>query len=397
MFGFGKKKDKKKSKDKKSNHKSSSKESEKKDSDKKSKRSLKDILRIKKSKSQDNKEDKEKMEDKEEISSEKESEAIEENKTKKVKEIEELIESQKNPNEDFIEINSKGKIKGKKEKHSEAHKKGAKLNMSQIKMEIEKELKSSSVVKEDDKPVKGKYIRTGIEGFDKLMHHGIPKSSSMLVAGGAGSGKTILCLQLLNHHALKGKKCLYMSFEESEEKLISHMNEFGWNPQKAIKHKNLIIKRFNPFDITRNVDALLMKAKGELLIDVDPILLPDDFLPEIIVVDSLSAIASAFTNKNDSYRIYIEQLFRFFEKIDANTFLITETKQVPTIYSPTGVEEFLADGVTVLYNFKKGNIREKGIEVLKLRGAKHNTKIVAMTIEDKGIKVFPDQEVFAEF
>lgn len=187
-----------------------------------------------------------------------------------------------------------------------------------------------------------------------------------------------------------------MSFEESEERLIHHMEDFGWNPKELIKKGNLLIKRFNPFDITRSVDALLMKSKGELLIDIEPVIFPKDFKPDFIVVDSLTAIASAFTGKEDSYRIYIEQLFRFFEKIKATSFLITETKQIPTIFSQTGVEEFLADGVIVLYNIKKGNIRENAIEVLKLRGAKHQKKIVAMQITDQGIVVYPEQEVFSE-
>ena len=175
-------------------------------------------------------------------------------------------------------------------------------------------------------------VRTGIPGFDDLFELCIPQGSSVLVAGGAGSGKKILCLQILENHTSKGEKCLYMSFEESEERLMKHMEDFGWNPRELEKKGFLKIQRFNPFDITRSVDALLAKAKGELLIEIEPILIPKDFIPEIIVLDSLTAIASAFVGKEDSYRIYIEQLFRFFEKIKSTTFLITETEQIPTIF-----------------------------------------------------------------
>jgi len=152
----------------------------------------------------------------------------------------------------------------------------------------------------------------------------------------------------------------------------------------------------NPFDITRNVEALLAKQKGELLIDIDPVIMPDDFKPDFVVIDSLTAIASAFTGKDESYRIYIEQLFRFFEKLGSTNFLITETKQIPDIFSTTGVEEFLADGVIVFYNFKRGDVGEKGIEILKMRGENHQKKIVAMTISGSGITVYPDQEVYSE-
>lgn len=296
----------------------------------------------------------------------------------------------------------------------EPPKKEGKLDMKKIKEGIEQELQTGKKQEHPEKSQqdsathyvdnsrhKGKkgdnrYIKTGIPGLDDLFEKGIPVGSSVLIAGGAGSGKTILSLQTLYHHALHGEKCLYMSFEESEERLIHHMEDFGWDPQPLIKKGDLLIKRFNPFDITRNVDALLMQAKGELLIDIEPVIFPNNFKPDIIVVDSLTAIASAFTGREDSYRIYIEQLFRFFEKIDATSFLLTETKQIPTIFSQSGVEEFLADGVIVLYAIKRGNVRENAIEVLKLRGAKHKKQIVAMQITDAGMVVYPEQEVFDE-
>jgi len=238
------------------------------------------------------------------------------------------------------------------------------------------------------------FIRTGIEGFDNLFEKGIPKGFSLLLSGGAGSGKTIMGLQILKNAAESGKKCLYMSFEESEKRLMGHMEDFGWNPKNLIENGNLRIKRFSIFDISRTLDAMVAQSKGELLIKLDPIILPVDFQPDFIVVDSLTSIASAFRGR-DTYRSYIEHLFRYFEDIKATSFLITETEQVPTIYSPTGVEEFLADGVIVLYNIRKGDIREGAIEVLKMRGAKHIKKIVAMRIvSDIGVEIYPSQEVF---
>lgn len=254
------------------------------------------------------------------------------------------------------------------------------------------ELKKSSKCPEKEE---GKnYIKTGIKGFDELFEKGIPKGNAVLIAGGAGSGKTIMCLQIIADAAKRGEKCMYMSFEESEDRLRRHMREFGWSPEGLEKKGNLVIKRFSVFDIARSIDALLAKKKGELLIDVKPVILPEGFRPNKVVVDSLTSIASAFVG-NDTYRSYVEQLFRFFEEMGTTSFLITETEQIPKIFSPTGVEEFLADGVVVLYNIRKGDIRENAIEVLKMRGAKHKKKIVAMQITSQGIEVFPEQEVFS--
>ena len=60
------------------------------------------------------------------------------------------------------------------------------------------------------------------------------------------------------------------------------------------------------------------------------------------------------------------------------------------------MEEFLADGVVVIYSIRHQNTRENAIEVLKMRGTKHEKKIVAMNITEKGILVSPNKEIYSE-
>lgn len=248
-----------------------------------------------------------------------------------------------------------------------------------------------------------KFVDTGVPGFDNLFREGIPVGSAVIVAGGTGSGKTNLCLQILAHHAAKGKKCYFMGFEESEDKLVENMKSFGWDPKKLIKSGNLKIKRFLTSEIyyhdkrgDDDIEAMMTREVDPLLMELEPLAIAEEvgFKPDFIVLDSLTAVSSTFKGREQSYRFYVERLFRFFEAIGSTTFLITETDQTPEIFSPTGVEEFLADGVIVLYNFRRENIRESAIEVLKMRGEKHKRKIVAMKITDSGVKVYPDQEVF---
>lgn len=253
-------------------------------------------------------------------------------------------------------------------------------------------IQSFKHIKKDIEASKKTYRWTGIEGLDKLFDDGIIKGTSIIIAGGTGTGKTILTLQIMHNCLKKGEKCLYMTLEESEEKLISHMTDFGWDGEEHLKNNQLIIKRVNPFDLVRSVDALLARAKGELLIDINPIILPAGFKPENIFIDSLTAMAAAFTEKDETYRIYIEQFFRYLESTKATSFLVTETDQLPIRYSPTGVEEFLADGVIVLYNLRKGSVRQRAVEVLKMRGVSHKHKIVLMDITHKGVAINPAKE-----
>jgi circadian clock protein KaiC len=205
------------------------------------------------------------------------------------------------------------------------------------------------------------------------------------------------------NHARQGKNCLYMSFEESENQLIDHMREFGWNPDELIASKKLAIKMFLTSDIyydsktnDGDVNAMIANESDSLLMDLKPLAITKTvgFKPDIIVLDSLTSISSSFLGREQSYRFYVERLFRFFKGMGCTTFLITETPDKADVYSPTGVEEFIADGVIVIYNLRNGNIREGGVEILKMRGAQHRKRIVAMQISNKGISVYPDLEIF---
>lgn len=241
-------------------------------------------------------------------------------------------------------------------------------------------------------------IKVGVPGFDDLIEKGVPKGSTILVSGGPGTGKTTFCLQTLAFGAKSGEKCLYLSFEETEERLMQHMRDYGWNPDALVQQKTLAIKRVDPFQVSRSVEALLANARGELLIDINEIteLLPTDFHPDRVVFDSLSAVAAAFEEKEEGYRIYIEQLFRQLEKAGATSFLISEVEQSLTKYSKSGVEEFLADAVFAFYNLRRENLRVNAVEIIKIRGAAHQKKVVPMNmIANQGIEVYPLEDVFA--
>jgi len=239
-------------------------------------------------------------------------------------------------------------------------------------------------------------LKTFIPGFDALFDNGIPESSSLLIEGGPGSGKTIFALQLANNMCERGKKVLYMSFEEPEERLKEHMRDFGWDPDKFEKKDLLRIKRFSALDIARSVEALLSEAKKELLIGIEPVLFPHDFAPDFVMVDSLTSIASAFSGEESRFRIYMEQLFRYLERSDITSFLIRETSN-PTHIGSTFVERseavsFLSDGIIVLYNVVySGGKRGCAVEILKMRGEGFRKQIVKMEVKSgKGIVIYPN-------
>jgi len=243
-----------------------------------------------------------------------------------------------------------------------------------------------------------RWVKTGVPGFDELITNGIPHGSSVLISGGPGTGKTTFCLQVLGGAAEKGESCLYLTFEEDVHRLKQHMKNYGWDPDKLEREGKLLIKKMQPFDLSRSVEALLARASGELTIELDEIegIIPKGFKPDRIVLDSLSAVAAAFIGKEEGYRIYIEQLFNLFKGVGATSFLITEIEQDTSKYSRTGIEEFLADAVFVFYNIRQKNTRLNALEILKIRGTPHQKKIVPFRmLSNQGIVVYPREEVFA--
>lgn len=236
-------------------------------------------------------------------------------------------------------------------------------------------------------------IKTDVPGFDELLGKGIPSGSSIVVKGGPGSGKTIFCLQNCINFAKKGKKCLYLSFEETRADLEEHINALGGE-----LNDNIRIKKMDITDVWVSLKHARGKRQGIELVSnpdgkiEDINLIPKDFTPDLIILDSLTAISSFFSDSTSEYRAYLEEVFKILSRSNTMSYLIVERD--PLLEGPATFEEFMSDGVFMLYNVRKGDIRENAIEVLKLRATDHQKKIAAMQITDKGIRVYPDQQVF---
>ncbi len=248
-----------------------------------------------------------------------------------------------------------------------------------------------------------KYVKTDVKGFDDLIEKGIPEGTANLIEGGPGSGKTVFCLNLALNFCKQGKKVLYMSFEEPKVRLEGHMAGFGWKPDKYEKKGLLKIRRFNALDIARSVEALLSEAKKELLIDVQPVLIPKEFEPDIVLIDSLTSVGSAFSGEEARFRIYMEQLFRYLESHEITSFLIRETAN-PTHVGQVFVERqeavsFLSDGIIALYNvFSEGGKRDRALEIVKMRGVNIDRRIVRAEISGKkGFIVYPKKQLKGKY
>lgn len=241
-----------------------------------------------------------------------------------------------------------------------------------------------------------------VSDFDKLIERkGLKRGDTIMISGGCGTGKTTFAMQSIYNGALKGEKGIYLTLEESAEKMKENMmHNFGWDVEGMEREEKMAIIKIDPLTIARAVEATLTRERGGLYIEFEEFELPFQFnlpfKPDRVAVDSLSALSIAFMENEQAYRMYLRHLFLTLEKYNSVNFVLGETEQEPGIYSRSGIEEFLADGVVVFYNIKIHNIREKALEILKLRSSNHEKKIVPYKIASNGIEIYIDQELFRE-
>ncbi len=71
--------------------------------------------------------------------------------------------------------------------------------------------------------------RTGIDGVDEITGGGLPRGRTTLLAGTAGSGKTVLALQTLVNGAWRfDEPGIFVAFEEGFQQVVANAASFGW-------------------------------------------------------------------------------------------------------------------------------------------------------------------------
>jgi circadian clock protein KaiC len=115
-----------------------------------------------------------------------------------------------------------------------------------------------------------KKMPTGIQGFDEITSGGLPVGRTTLVAGGAGSGKTVFALQaVVNGARQRRESAIFVAFEEATSQIIANAATFGWDlPELEMKKLFFLDARLAPevvkageFDLLGMLGLLEVKAK----------------------------------------------------------------------------------------------------------------------------------------
>jgi circadian clock protein KaiC len=215
-------------------------------------------------------------------------------------------------------------------------------------------------------PAPRKRIRVCIPGFDEIVHGGLPRGRSTLVAGATGTGKTVFGLQFLWGGAHLGEPGVLVTFAERPEDLIANVESFGWDPGDLVSagrvaivdatpDSELIVSgRFDLGGLTARIGHAFSEVGGTRLF-----------------LDPIDALFEEFSDVVEVRRAFAAML-RALRPLGATTLIAAERPHENGSVTRYGAEEFAVDNVIVIRNVREEERRRRTVEVLKLRGADHH-------------------------
>jgi KaiC/GvpD/RAD55 family RecA-like ATPase len=239
---------------------------------------------------------------------------------------------------------------------------------------------------------------TGISGLDELVGGGFPEGRVILIIGGPGTGKTILCSQFLHKGIYENQENgVFVSLDESKDNFYSEMQQFGWDFPKAEKED-----KFAFVDATRISRLAMLKERiykeknslrskqlsidrliGELQVKVKQV------EAKRVAVDTLAALIYRFPDPTERRTVVVDLIDSL--KDLGTTSLVTTELQYLGLERNALEEEFL-----VMQTLFSGGTPIRAMQIEKMRESKVNPSLSPYSINQNGVVVFPNARVFEE-
>ncbi|MCK5643411.1 MAG: circadian clock protein KaiC [Gammaproteobacteria bacterium] len=220
-------------------------------------------------------------------------------------------------------------------------------------------------------------INSGIDGFDTMLNGGIIENSSMLVAGGPGTGKTILGLQFIRSGLLQNDPCIIVTFEERPEQLVLEAKKVGIDLTPYIDNGLLKFIYSEPDNICPAEHAMHIKkcveSMGVKRIFFDGIVNLEVVLPEKLQL-----------------RGYLHMLTDYLKSNNVTSVFTTEISSNDRGITISPDESFIMDSVVILKHVESENKLRRYVCILKSRGTKHDCGIREYAITDNGLSIRDD-------
>jgi circadian clock protein KaiC len=221
------------------------------------------------------------------------------------------------------------------------------------------------------KPLVDARLPMGVPALDEMLGGGLPSGYSLLVAGPAGSGKTILATEFLAEGVRRGETGIIAAFEKSPRQ--SHHRRLD----ELIRRGKLGLIDTRALDLT--VDETLYEMTEMI----------DRLGARRVVIDSLSGFELALA---PAYREdFRESLYRMVAALTGLGVTVLMTSELEDRYtdlrfSPYGAA-FLTDAIIVQRYVEMEGTLKRLMAVVKVRASAHSHDLRLYEITDHGIVV----------
>src|SRR5450432_4270822 len=231
-------------------------------------------------------------------------------------------------------------------------------------------LKPAEIVAEH--PLKHR-LSTGGHGLDEMLGGGIPRGSSVLIVGPAGSGKTVLSNQFILEGVERGEKGIVAIFEKGPNDYLQTTPR-GEEFEKLVREKQLEVIYLRPLDLS--IDETLLELRNAVT----------RIGAKRAVIDSLSGLelALAPTFRED----FRESLYRMMGALTGLGVTMMATVELADSYvdlrlSPQGIA-FLTDAIIIQRYIEIDGELRRAMSVVKVHASQHSKELREYDITSDG-------------
>jgi circadian clock protein KaiC len=251
-------------------------------------------------------------------------------------------------------------------------------------------------------------VSTGSDNLDRLLDGGLPEERTVLVTGGPGTGKSTLAMQFLQDGLAAGEECLFVSTEQRMDELQDSFADFAFD----LDHENLTITTLHATpgytmegDDQRELTLETLDGGTMLGGDYSAPFESEYVVQHLrqfgpvdrVVLDSVSGL-SAIGESQDVFRRTILDVIRLVnDEFEATALFTAEESQpdpvrgdVKTVAASDAVQ-FNTHGVLRVYRERVDGDYHRFIEVVKMRGVDHDTRVYEVNFSERGIRISPRQ------
>jgi len=224
---------------------------------------------------------------------------------------------------------------------------------------------------------KGARATFGIDTLDEMMRGGVPRGQACIVAGSAGTGKTLLALHFAVAGAAAGEACVMVTFEESPAEHAEKMAAFGWNLADLERRGLIEMVYLRPVDLS--IDEVINSIIEAV----------ERRKARRVIINSVSGmeIALAQTERAELR----EGLYRMTAQLTARGLVVLLTTEVPDFLGELRLSteglSFIADNIILLRYVEIAAELRRALTIVKMRTSAHENLLREYRIGKKGITV----------